>query len=241
MKLKHTIMALAAMAGSASAATTIAFNFTEAWHAKTVQGEGSLFGTDQWTDSINVATATNGDVAANSTDLHAVTTPVGAAGVTVSWNSNNMFQAGDEGGALENQMFRRYLDDTTGITISLGGLSSWLAAEGATTYTVTFFQNSDVAANTFNEINLYDGIGTGGTLLENMADQLSDGSGNGDGSRLIRSTTNAFSADSITFSSNRDGAQRAGVSGFIITTVPEPSSTALLGLGGLALILRRRK
>jgi len=31
------------------------------------------------------------------------------------------------------------------------------------------------------------------------------------------------------------------VSGNTLSLVPEPSSTALLGLGGLALILRRRK
>ncbi len=33
----------------------------------------------------------------------------------------------------------------------------------------------------------------------------------------------------------------AGTAGYTLTSVPEPSSTALLGLGGLALILRRRK
>jgi len=31
------------------------------------------------------------------------------------------------------------------------------------------------------------------------------------------------------------------IQGIQLTTVPEPSSAALLGLGGLALILRRRK
>lgn len=36
-------------------------------------------------------------------------------------------------------------------------------------------------------------------------------------------------------------AQNFSVSGSVLTTVPEPSSAALLGLGGLALILRRRK
>jgi hypothetical protein len=34
---------------------------------------------------------------------------------------------------------------------------------------------------------------------------------------------------------------RSGLSAFQISAVPEPSTTALLGLGGLALILRRRK
>jgi len=37
------------------------------------------------------------------------------------------------------------------------------------------------------------------------------------------------------------GDNRPVVSGLIISAVPEPTTTALLGLGGLALILRRRK
>ena len=36
-------------------------------------------------------------------------------------------------------------------------------------------------------------------------------------------------------------AHRFGLNGLQINQVPEPSTTALLGLGGLALILRRRK
>ena len=39
---------------------------------------------------------------------------------------------------------------------------------------------------------------------------------------------------------DRNGAERGSISGFQIVEVPEPSSAALLGLGGLALILRRR-
>lgn len=48
--------------------------------------------------------------------------------------------------------------------------------------------------------------------------------------------------DSITFGGGGGarGLEVADVN-FSVTTIPEPSSTALLGLGGLALILRRRK
>jgi hypothetical protein len=51
-------------------------------------------------------------------------------------------------------------------------------------------------------------------------------------------------ATSITFDSqpnNRNFSVKNTASDFTITAVPEPSSAALLGLGGLALILRRRK
>lgn len=246
--MNKTILILslgAAICATATAATTFAYNFTERWHAKTVQGEGTLFGTDNWTDSINYATASNGNVAANSTDLHAVTTPVGASDVTVAWSSNNMYQGGDEGGALENQMFRRYLDDGTGVTITLTGMTDWLAAEGAVGYIVTFYHNTDTANSDFADINVYSGVGTGGTLLETRDGALYDaGVGNGGGSRGINSVATEYSADEITFHSTRNLGQtgRATFSGMkVVAVVPEPSSTALLGLGGLALIMRRRK
>jgi len=45
----------------------------------------------------------------------------------------------------------------------------------------------------------------------------------------------------ITVSSDSTSRNDAAVSALVLTAVPEPSSAALLGLGGLALILRRRK
>jgi len=127
--------------------------------------------------------------------------------------------------------------------VTISGLAAWLSSEGATEYKITFYQNSDTADNNFAQMDLFDGTGTGGSLLESMAPELTDGSGNGGGSRLIRTTTTAFSNDVITFHTDRNlgGGNRASVSGFKIETVPEPSSAALLGLGGIALILRRRK
>lgn len=231
---------MAISAGVSSAATTIGFNFTETWGAKQVEGD-TVYGSDQWTDSVSHS-ATNGTVAANSTDPDAVTTTT-ATGVTVAWTSSNMYQAGDENNIVENKLFRRYLDDgDAGPTITVTGLAAWLASESATGYTITFFQNSDTTANNFAQMDLFDGTGTGGSLLESMAPEVSDGSGAGSGSRLVRTTTNAFTNDTITFHTDRDlgGGNRASVSGFLITAVPEPSSAALLGLAGLALILRRR-
>lgn len=248
MNLKLSILtAVAATTCAASAANVIAFNFGENWGAKSVKGE-TVYGTDQWTDSVELGgPSAGGYTAANSTDADTVTAPFNAPGVSVAWSSSNVYQAGDETNSGINQVFRMYLDDGgAGPTITVTGLSTWLAGEGATGYEVTFFRNSDVAGNTFAEMNLYNGTGTGGTLLETLNPTLTDGSGSGSGSRLIQSTTGSFDSDVITFHTDRDlgtGGQRAGISGFMITAVavPEPSSTALLGLGGLALILRRRK
>ncbi len=38
-----------------------------------------------------------------------------------------------------------------------------------------------------------------------------------------------------------NGAPRGVINGFVIVAVPEPSSAALLGLGGLAFFFRRRR
>lgn len=56
------------------------------------------------------------------------------------------------------------------------------------------------------------------------------------------SITGTFTADAITQDITLTGSD-VGLTGYVlrVTPVPEPSSTALLGLGGLALILRRRR
>jgi hypothetical protein len=60
---------------------------------------------------------------------------------------------------------------------------------------------------------------------------------------LIVEGITGVTSTSITLLGGGDAgsANSPGISGFIVTEVPEPSTTALLGLGGLALIFRRRK
>jgi hypothetical protein len=54
-------------------------------------------------------------------------------------------------------------------------------------------------------------------------------------------TFSNLSASSFSITGNQNPADFSAITGIVITSVPEPSTTALLGLGGLALILRRRK
>lgn len=58
---------------------------------------------------------------------------------------------------------------------------------------------------------------------------------------LAFTTTDANASLSLTLDSVSGDAGSGFISGYTFETVPEPSSTALLGLGGLALILRRRR
>lgn len=87
-----------------------------------------------------------------------------------------------------------------------------------------------------------------GTPTEITLDQTVGGSAtatasapSGDFDRYVFFEIDGVAGDTFTVSTTSDS--DSGISGIAFETVPipEPSSTALLGLGGLALILRRRK
>ena len=84
----------------------------------------------------------------------------------------------------------------------------------------------------------------GGQLIEGVGDQAWGNTGDidlmaltsGAGDYTVEIFFKAFTNEGDRFSSNGGNNFKA-----TFTAVPEPSSTALLGLGGLALIMRRRK
>lgn len=84
--------------------------------------------------------------------------------------------------------------------------------------------------------------GQGGTGFDS-ATLAGSGPGLGEITLLKWTGTLTSAQDSLVINLDSDGNKKAGIGMFAyeITPVPEPSSAALLGLGGLALILRRRK
>jgi hypothetical protein len=76
--------------------------------------------------------------------------------------------------------------------------------------------------------------GTSGTFS-----QTYDISGFGGGGFSIADVSNVLAVFTVNAAAAGDGA--ISIDNFNMTAVPEPSSTALLGLGGLALALRRRR
>ncbi len=84
------------------------------------------------------------------------------------------------------------------------------------------------SSGTDGNIEVTTGTGTGGTLLNS-------------GAILDFSVTSDASGVIVLKFAGPDGGQNATFNALSISSVPEPSTTALLGLGGLALILRRRK
>ena len=212
-------------------------------------GDGPVDGFNNWTDSVDEAGSVGGTTTANSVDPGAVTTPHGAPSVTVSWSSSGNWQAGAETNA-EQGLYRVYLDDGgSGPTVTVSGLSTWLSNNGATGYKVTFYRATDATANTFAEMNIYQGAGTGGFLLDSIAPELAAGDGayptstGGGGSRHKQTALGTFTDDIVTFHTDRDlgGGGRAGLAGFRIDSIPEPSSSILIAFGILSCILRRRR
>ncbi len=166
------------------------------------------------------------------------------------------------------QVFRMYLDDHEspntyaqndgiGASVHLTGLT---AALGGDAYRVHVLLNTDTDNASLANVTLYDGVaadpattqitslsvlGTvAPTVLGNGTQPVATDQNATQGTRGYATFggANGFTADNIVIAgASNNGSARAPIAGFIIETVPEPSTTALLGLGGLALILRRRK
>ena len=88
-------------------------------------------------------------------------------------------------------------------------------------------------SNTANAVTSFVG-GTSGTFS-----QTYDISGFGGGDFSIADVSNVLAVFTVNAGAVGDGA--ISIDNFNMTAVPEPSSTALLGLGGLALMLRRKR
>jgi hypothetical protein len=138
-------------------------------------------------------------------------------------------------------------------TVAIGsGFGGWAADEdNAATFT---FNNLGVGTHT---VRVYVGHNANDRIFDmDYAVTASDGNlsdntatsalGSGDlhaTYELVFSTTDTSADLALTFNSTSGGQGSGWIGGYVVetTAVPEPTTTALLGLGGLALILRRRK
>lgn len=219
MKLKYTLLALAGLTLSAQAAVYVNFNGAQAGGGVAT---GDPFGvpTALWANTGNVATDATG-------------ISVGGANLTWAstgtWGDNVAASSGDEsiyGGYLDDNNAQRPEFTLSGLTAALGGSA----------YTIIVYSFSDDPNNGLGNLILNGGTPTAITS--------STSTGNLTGNYGITTFT-GVTGDSFTVEGNvtagSAGRPRATIAGFQVVAVPEPSSTALLGLGGLALILRRRK
>lgn len=234
MKLKYTLLALAAMTALGSAAT-ISVNFTGSGAAnQQLETTTSAGLTGYVAQNWNNASTNSGTLDSLNQD-NAGSASVSTASVT--WNGGGVWRDDnadtDATAGVGNAVLARgYLDDrNAGVTFSVSGIP--FAAYSLVLY--------------------YSGDQDGGKFLDATANGNTQ-STTGDKHRYQTPTwdaTNTIVFNSLsgdltvsipaTTGAGGDGSNRGSIAGFQIVQVPELSSTALLGLGGLALILRRRK
>ena len=229
MKLKNIITAtLAATAMSASAAT-ISVNFREN-NANQLIASGTSAGLGSetnWNDG-NGANGTVGSLVDSdgSTTTASVTWTSGGTWGDASANTDANAGVGD------GQMARGYLDD--------GGAGADFTVTGITyaSYQVVLYFATDTAGGIYRPVTI-----NGSSFSTTGTKQQYGTQPNWDATNSLSTGTN-LSGNLVVDSLARNGAERASLAGFQIidtTPAPEPTSSVLLGLGGLALILRRRK
>lgn len=168
------------------------------------------------------------------------------SGVQFSWTySNDWAQSGafnTTGATGEDEVYYGYLDDgNAGAEITVTGLSAWLAANAQTGYNVTIIMStgqggspSFLAPTLFNT--------SGGTNLGTftIGNIEAAHSGGGVGIQGFGSINGLTNDTLFVDGSPRSGDARGSIAGIIITSVPEPSTMLLGGIGALALLRRRR-
>jgi len=163
-------------------------------------------------------------------------TEIGASDGNITSTANGQLFTNDPGGFPSDYFTVApaiVLDMNLGSAMSLDSISFWnrgaVNANGTTSFNAvfstdaTFGNGDDSAAFAFNPVN------TGGTQQDFAL-----------GSVVANAQYVRVTIDDNDFGVGLGG-DRAAFTEFQFNQVPEPSSTALLGLGGLALILRRRK
>ncbi len=193
--------------GQAKADTVIGLNISGPWTPPHLAGE-TADGFSNWTDSQPVGggeTSNGNNIILNGSN----------SSVSASFSAGNLWAAGPEV-TSEEQLYRIYLDDGgNGASISISGLSAWLASEQLSSYEVTVYQNTDNGLG-FTPID----ITTDSIILDTIqiSDIVTTGSTHG------KVTSRYLSADMITIkpqprTGNDSTATRGCLSGVKITGV----------------------
>ncbi len=226
-------------------ATEVGINFVDGWPTPHLEGE-IADGLSAWTDSGPVADDPG------SVDYSSSTAPLTLNNsnslVTVEWTSANTWAGGPES-TSDEQLYRVYLDDGEtvagiGCTVTVTGLSAWLTDVGDPSYGVRIYYCTDNDGVSFYPASIRDGAAVDSPVLDTVTP--SNMWGPGGGTRAYVDSTNALTADTITITlpsrwSGDGNAFRGCVAGVKISSVPEPMTLSLLGIGGLALVRRRKR
>jgi hypothetical protein len=199
----------------------------------------------------------NNEASNTGTDAAVVTDAGTAAGASLTWTSNNVWDTGQAGTNQNGNLMQGYLDDTATATTTatLTSLPASIAGTGTTPYNVVLYIAGDTAGrggnytvNGTSAVLVNTGPQADGTFkLATPSTDASDDANAGTGAVAgnyyaftnVTGTTLTISTVGYHIGSN----QRSPLDGFQVTTspVPEPASLGLLGAGGLVLLGRRRR
>ncbi len=185
-------------------------------------------------------TAPLGSAAAEPSPTVATTATV--SGLSFSWTAaNDWAQFSALSGTPGNpEVNFGYLDDGgAGVALTITGLSSWLTANSAVSYSLMIVNSTD-NGNSFASTQVF--TASGGTLLGTLTNSTvwTSGPNAGASSTLTGLTSNTLFLDGAT---GVGGQARAGLAAVILTpvSVPEPGVMALGSLGVALLGRRQRK
>lgn len=222
-------------------AASIAVNFAQNTNQPFTQGVNigpTSINSANWNNTIDRDTGTFATAGFNTGSL---VDDSGATllNTTLDWASGGTYFNNAGVGSDSAKLIAGYLDDT-------GSANFTLANHGYALYDVYIIASADAGngdsgtatfTHTGSSVNgtssgTYTALGpNGGTLIEATG---------GTAGNYIK-FTNQTAANLTIAAGARNGSVRGPINGFVIVQIPEPSTTALFGLGGLALILRRRK
>ena len=127
----------------------------------------------------------------------------------------------------------------TGVDTSVTAIMSGLTAANSNTTTITTTSANSFITSFYSENGNNDRVHTPGNSFTKAG--VTQNISSGGGSISSATFTLATAGTQTTGWSSSSNGSNEGVAAFAFAPIPEPSSTALLGMGGLALILRRRR
>jgi len=218
LALTAGVFALTSTAHSA----TLSINLTTG--ASTVTDEGVISDANNWQD------------------ISADTSNINGTGVAIALHGA-LGNSADTFGSLYDSGLRDSSSANGDTSITLTGLSTFMTNAGASEYDVYVYYRSWVSSSSALTVDL--AAAEGGATPSYTTYDAADNNGNDSYILAGNPESNYIKYSGLT-NDQLDvfvdrGSRDAMFAGVQIVTVPEPSSAALLGLGGLALILRRRK
>lgn len=247
MKLNTTILAVLTASIGAASAASISVNFSENsanqnWNS--VEDIGPVSVSTSYFNNTNDPTGGPANTHTGSLGTGTLgdlvdSTGVSAAGTVVTYSSSGAWYNTAGTASNEAKLQVGYLDDGAGgVNISMSNIPYaqydvyliLASGQGDTYRSLGFDVNGSATGNV-------DAYGFLGSDAANTSWTEATDTTRGNYILVTGQTASTLTIQG----QERNLTERGSIAGFQVVEVPEPSSAALLGLGGLALILRRRK